>query len=287
MQIIVTQEDLSKALSNAVRFVTIKSQLPILSNILVEADKDQVTITASDLDISLKQVISASVEVPGKITVPAKELTEYISYLEPGKVTLSLSETKLLTVTSQKSSASFATQESDEFPPFPTLSASSSVILETSGLEELIASVAPASAAEDTRPVLTAILTKLEPGKLTLTATDGFRLSHNYKPLDASSSTSPDLSVLIPQKTFLEAIKLSKGTQKINLQFDTTSNQVIFSFENNQMLASRLIQGEFPPYERIIPKATTTTILISKEEFVQAVKSASIFARASANVSPT
>ncbi len=282
MNFTLDQATFSKSLQNVSRFVASRSQLPILSNILIETGNSQVKLTATNLELTIQETLPALVNTPGKITVPAGELTEFVNYLSPGKVTLSLTENNLLQLDSQNQSATFATQLANDFPPLPVFDENNTVELPLLQLSNTLDQVIFAAATEDTRPILTAILTKLNPEDISLVATDGFRLSKSTTTLD-KPIFNIEQSLLIPAKSFSEVLKLSKSQKNIKLAFDIQTSQMCFYLEN-LVLVSRLLQGDYPDYNRILPKSTETTVTLDKQEFVQAIKSASVFAKTSANV---
>jgi len=282
MNFTVDQTQFSKSLQNVSRFVAARSQLPILNNILIETDKDQIKLTATNLELTIQEIIPAKVESPGKITVPAGELTEFINYLSAGKLTANLTENNLLEINSDKQSATFATQTTEDFPPLPVFDENKTVELPLSQLATVLEPVIFAAATEDTRPVLTAILTKFSQDEVSLVATDGFRLSKATTILDKPISQE-DLTLLIPAKSYSEVLKISKGQKNIRLAFDSDTSQVCF-YLDQVILISRLLQGDYPDFNRILPKSTSTTVTVDKLEFIQAIKVSSVFAKSSANV---
>lgn len=285
MELIVTQEQLLPALQNLSRFVAAKAQLPILNNILFEADTDQLKLTATNLELTLQHQLPANVLIPGKITIPSKEITEFISYLSPGKITLKLTDTGLIELNTQHTSATFTILAATDFPVLPTLEQSQSFLLPAVEFIKLVDQVSYAAASDDSRPILTGVLTKVDQETISLVATDGFRLSQVFKTLkNPIINLSSSVLFLIPAKALLEVSKLTKNQTEIRFFANTNQNQATFLLSDGTMLSTRLLQGDYPDYERIIPTNTTTKIILDKEEFLQGIKTASVFARQSANV---
>lgn len=282
MELQVDQVQFSHSLQNVSRFVAGKSQLPILNNILFEATKSQLKLTATNLELTIQETIPAKVDKPGKLTVPASELTEFVSYLSPDKVFLSLTETGLLQLTSGKQSATFTTQPPEDFPPLPTFDESKTIDLPYTKLSSSLEQVLFAAAADDTRPVLMAILTTLDQEELCLVATDGFRLSRVTTTTDKAISKDQQ-TLLVPARAYSEVLKLSKGDTVVKMSLDLVTSQICF-YLKNCILVSRLLQGDYPDYNRILPKNISTTVTLDRADFTQAIKSASVFARSSANV---
>jgi DNA polymerase-3 subunit beta len=284
MRLSLLQENLNTALSNVSRFVSTKSQLPILNNILLSTDSGRLKLSATNLELSINYWIGAKIEQEGSIALPSKEITEFVSYLPAGKLDLSLNDNNLLTLSSSKSHSNFTTITPTDFPIFPTLDPNNSFDLDLSVLSQAITQIAFAAATDDTRPALTAILCQFTSENLTLVATDGFRLSFKSIKLNNSINLKTDkLSFLIPAKSLIEVTKLAKNTKTIKMGLTSDGHQVAFVLDDVE-LVSRLIEGDYPDYQRLIPESYSTKIFINRDEFFQAVKIASVFAKESANV---
>ncbi|HPJ17334.1 MAG TPA: DNA polymerase III subunit beta [Candidatus Woesebacteria bacterium] len=285
MQISLLQENLHSALTAVSRFVTSKAQLPILNNILFQTDQGRLKLSATNLELGINYWLGAKIETEGSFTIPAKELAEFISYLSPGKLDFDLNENHLLSITSLKAKSTFACTPTTDFPVLPSLNQSQSIVLNYQHLVESVNQVAFAAATDDTRPVLTAVLCRFSPESISFVATDGFRLSIKEitldKPLVLPNNES--LTLLIPSRTLQEITKLSKNTSSISFGSSTDQNQLVFVLEDLE-LVSRLIDGDFPDYQRIVPQQFATKITFNKDELSQAIKVASVFARESANV---
>ncbi len=284
MKLSLLQENLTTALSNVSRFVSSKSQLPILNNILLSTDNGRLKLSATNLELSINYWIGAKIEEEGSITIPAKEITEFVSYLSSGKVDLTLNENNLLTLSSAKSESSFTTVSAADFPEFPSIDPNTSFEIDLSILNQAITQLAFAAATDDTRPALTAILCQFSEDNLTLAATDGFRLSFkSIKLVNPINLNSDQITFLIPAKSLIEVTKLAKNAKKIKIGLTPDGHQVVFVLDDVE-LVSRLIEGDYPEYKRIIPESFTTKLFLNKDEFTQAVKIASVFAKESANV---
>lgn len=284
MKLSLLQENLNTALSNVSRFVSVKSQLPILNNILLSTEDGRLKLSATNLELSINYWIGAKIEKEGSLTIPSKEITEFISYLSPGKLDLDLNENNLLTISSAKSESTFTTTPAADFPVFPTIDPKTTFELDLSVLSQAIFQIAFAAATDDTRPVLTAILCKFTSESFTLVATDGFRLSFKtIKLVNPINLNNEELSFLIPAKSLIEVTKLAKNAKTIKIGLTSDGHQVAFVLDDVE-LVSRLIEGEYVPYQRLIPESYTTKVFLNKDELSQAVKIASVFAKESANV---
>ncbi len=284
MKLSLLQENFSTALSNVSRFVSTRSQLPILSNIFLSTNNGQLKLSATNLELGISCWIGAKIDSEGSLTIPAKEITEFVSYLPPGRLDLEVNTSNLLTVSSPKAQSTFTITPPGDFPLTPSLDANQSIDLDMSILRESVSQIVFSAATDDTRPVLTAVLCRFTSNQLTLAATDGFRLSlKEIKLVNPISLPSDNLTLLIPGKSLSEITKLSRNDKKLTLGLSVDEHQLIFVLDGLE-LASRLVEGEFPDYQRIIPSSFNTRLTLNKEELSQAVRIASVFARESANI---
>jgi len=287
MKLSILQENLAKGLSVVNRFIINKSQLPILNNILIKTDQGQLKLSATNLEIGINFWLGAKVEKEGEICVPAKVLTEYINSLPPEKVNL-LVDKNSLNINSSTYQADFVTLSSSEFPIIPTLNKKPDLIFSSQDLAGAINQVCFAAGQDEARPALTGILIKVKKDGLLLVATDGYRLSlkkiKETKGLEKILDKQKEL--LIPSRALIEVGKIindSNQEEQLGLSITPQNNQIIFSNKNLEII-SRLIEGKFPDFEKIIPDKNSTKITIDTESFFQAVRTAAIFARESANI---
>ncbi len=279
MRFKIHQDTLSKGLTTVSRYTANKGQLPILANILIEADKGGVFLSATNLEMGIRVDIGGMVEVPGSITVPAKNLAEFVNSWPSGTIELKLKEEKL-TVKSSKSQATFATVDALEFPSIPRVEERESRGVEVPSqiFKEISQRVAFAASVDDSRPVLTGVKFIVDSSQLIVVATDGFRLSQ--KKLEANSSQLAP--IILPARTIIELSKLAEE-ETVKMNVVSENNQVIFDLGKTQ-LTSRILEGNFPDVAKIIPKEFRTQATVDREEMLKAVKSAGIFARENNNI---
>ena len=286
MKFSVLQENLNEALTNVSRFISSKSQLPVLNNILIATDNGRIKLSATNLDIGLNYWIGGKIEKEGSITIPSKEVTEFVSYLNAGKIEIDLNAQNIFSIKSEKFSSDFTTISANDFPTLPPLNTKSSIDIQASLLKNTVSQVVFSSATDDSRPVLTGVLCVFTKDSLKLVATDGFRLSLKTIKL-VNPLSLPDnkdsLTFLLPARTLSEVVKLSKTDDNIKIGLTPDEHQVVFVLEDME-LVSGLIDGEYPDYTKIIPESFNTNIFVNKEEFAQAIRIASVFASKSANV---
>lgn len=279
MKFQILQDSLVKGLSTVSRYTANKGQLPILSNILIEASLRGIFLSATNLEMGIRTEIGGKVEVEGQTTVPAKNLAEYVASWPNGTIEVELKEEKLV-VKSQKSTATFATVDAQEFPSIPRITEQESGKIEVPSqiFKEISQRVAFAASVDDSRPVLTGVKFTVDGSHLTVVATDGFRLSQ--KKLDANSSQLTP--IILPARSIVELAKLAED-ETVKMVVISENNQVIFDLGKTQ-LTSRILEGNFPDVAKIIPKEFRTQVTVDREEILKAVKSAGIFARENNNI---
>ena len=285
MKIQILQESLNRGLTTVSRSISSKAQLPILANVLLKTDKNQLQLSATNLETGISLRLGAKIEKEGEITIPAKILAEIIASLPAGKIDLEVKE-NLLNINANGYRANLNGMAAAEFPKLPTYEEESLFSLPAEKLVEAINQVAFSAATDEGRPVLTGVLLRIDGKTLSLVATDGYRLS--LKTLALDSLVKENFSLLLPARTLMEVARIiseEKGEElsTVRLGFTKEQNQVVFVFPELELF-SRVIEGEFPAYEKIIPQGFSTKITLDKESFSRAVKLVSIFARDSANI---
>jgi len=286
MKVSILQENLSKGLNIVNRFILPRAQLPILNNFLIKTEQGRLKLSATNLETGINLWLGAKVEKEGEICVPAKNLTEYISLIPPQKINLEV-EKNFLKITSESYQANFISLAASEFPLIPTLKKKPEISLNNKDLALAISQVAFAAAQDEGRPALTGVLFKIKKDRLILAATDGFRLSvKEISGLKSGEEGKLQKELIIPARALIEVGKIiSEAGEENNLGLTITpeSNQIIFSTSEVEII-SRLIEGKFPDFEKIIPEKSKTQVTIETEGLLQAVRAASIFAREAANI---
>ena len=280
MKIILLQENLNKGLSYLSKAIPSNPQLPVLSSVHIQATKTNCVISATDLYFGVRVEVSASVEDEGTIVVPGKQLKELVSSLPAGKVTLSYSD-GTLSITSSHSKTKLQCQSADEYPQFPQVEGKK-YDFSTEQLQLIEQYVGFAASTDQARPVLTSILFEATENGVVTVTTDGFRLA-TYK----VSNTIPESStkLLLQANALQEVNRIVKQVEEESISFVVSEElkQVYFSVGDVEMYM-RLIEGDYPPYEKIIPSSFTTEVTISSGELEDNIKRALIFARDASNI---
>jgi DNA polymerase-3 subunit beta len=275
MEIIVTQEKLTRALSAVSRVASTRTQLPILSNILLRTDGNRLLIAATNLEIAITQYIGAKVIKPGAITIPARLMSEFISSLPHESVELKVINDNLH-IKSGTYNSIINGFIADDFPELPTINESSSIqySVKVEDFKQAVSQTIITASNDSTRPVLTGVYWHSNQGQLYLAATDGYRLSERRL-----VETKSDVSAIIPTQTLQEVLRnIADDSSEIDILFDET--QVRFRINETEII-SRLIDGNFPDYRQLVPTSLETTVIINKADFVRVTKIAGLFARES------
>lgn len=309
MRVSCLQENLAKGLSIVGRAVSMRSTLPVLGNILLEAKGNQLRLAATNLEIGIHCWIGAQVEEEGAITVPARLLTDFVNSLSPERIDMELSErTQTLHLRCARTEANMKGLDARDFPLVPTLSGETDadeattqvqgtlIELEGVGLRKMIDQVVFAAAQDESRPTLTGVEVAFLQSRLRMAATDGYRLSVRSAHVDGLAADT-NVTVIVPAKSLSELGRISgegDDSRRITVVLpEGNRNQVLFEvFGKPDMrggfhrveLVSQLIEARFPDYRAIIPKSHTTSTVVDTAALLKAVKRASLFARDNANI---
>lgn len=280
MKVQVLQENLLKGVGVLSRLTTSGGKLPILSHILLVARPEGLWLSATDLELSVTIKLGAKVEEEGVVAVPARVMNEFLGSLNPGKMTL-MSEGEQLQVVSENHKAKLQGMGGKEFPEIAT-AAEKKMFSFGKDFEEVVGSVALAAATDESRPALTGVLWKEAPGGLMMVATDGYRLSKRKVKVEGVVRGE----WIVPARTLLEVaglLKAFKMQAEVKVGVTKEGNQLVFELPE-VVVVSRLISGEFPDVEQIIPDKGETEMMVDQEELLVGIRMAAIFARESANI---
>ncbi len=280
MHFFVLKENLDKVLSILGRNISLRPQLTILSNILIKTEKGQIRLATTNLELGLITTIPAKIEKEGEITVAGKLLTEFVNSLSSEKIEFILEGTVLI-VKTNNTKASLTIISAADFPTFPEIPPQKDKFL-VNKIKNAINRTSFAASQDEGRPVLTGIRTTISEGKMTFAATDGYRLS--LEQVDIPDKKK-ELNIILPAQSLSEVVRIAQELKAEELDFSLieNKNQAVFSF-SNIVVYTRLIDGEFPNIEKIIPQSSKTRIEVATEEFIQSVKSVSLFAKGAANI---
>lgn len=281
MKISCLQENLAKGLSIVGRAVSSRSTLPVLGNILLATDNGRLKLSATNLEIVVTCWIGAKVDEDGAITIPARTLTDLVSALPADRVDLQLNEeTQTMHIACARTEANIKGIDAQEFPLVPEPDTNNRIRVEKDILSQMIQQVAFAAATDDTRPVLTGVSATFSKDKLSMAATDGFRLS--VRSANIPGYVEKEQAVIIPSRALVEVSRVLHDAETVHISLPEGRNQIIFDMENI-VVVSQLIDGAFPDYTPIIPSRVGTRTVMSTGDFAKACKTAAIFARESSH----
>ena len=278
MRLSCLQENLSRGLSIVGRAIAARTPLPITQNVLLSTDESRLKLSATNLEIAITTWIGAQIEEEGSITIPARLLSEFVNSLPAERIDISSTVQPMgLDLQCARFEAHINGTDAEDFPPIPSVESGVIGKIEPSALSTAITHVAFAAATEDSRPVLTGTKVELSGDKVTFAAADGFRLSVYRGNL--AEPISEDISFVIPARALQEVNRLI-GHQETPIEFTVTpsKSQALFRLDDIEIV-SQLIQGTFPNYEQLIPQDYGTRVIVIREEFLRATRTASIFAR--------
>ncbi|TSC69131.1 MAG: DNA polymerase III subunit beta [Parcubacteria group bacterium Gr01-1014_56] len=272
-------EQLLTAVSLANRFVERRANLPVLSSIFIAAEGGHLTLRATNLECGVEVSLPAKINKDGVVSVPGGILAGFLSNARGKSITGELVG-GVLKLQTERVSASIKTTPHEDFPILPHVSASSSFTIKTADIARAIRSVAYCASTSAIKPELQSILLYAEAGKLITAATDSFRLAEKTVPLRSSGSV-PQL--LLPARNATELYRI----------LETTTGEIEIYYNEHQIsthigavyYTSRLLDGAFPNYRQIVPKSFSTEAVVLREDMAQALKSLSIFADKSSQVS--
>ncbi len=282
MKLSVMQENLARGLSVVSRAVSNRSTLPVLANVLLKTEDAGLKLTATNLEIGITYWVPGKIETDGSTTVPAKLLTDLVNSLPAGdRVDLELGAGDLLDLRCGRFQTHIKGIDAEEFPAIGAAGERPTTRIAQNVLRRALAETAFAAASDEARPILTGVLAKFEGDKLTLAAADNYRIAVKTIPiLDAV----PDTSVVIPARALNELARiLADVDDPVEVVLAGGRNQILFHLDGID-LVSRLIDGQFPNYQQVVPQSHTTTATLDREELLRAVRPAALIAHESANI---
>jgi len=272
MKLNIARSALLEALNVVSKGMSARSTLPILSGIYMQASEGKLLLQATDLEVSVRHSAPALIEQEGRIVVPGKLLSDIVRSLPEAAVTLELDK-EIVSVRCQQSAFTIKTLNPDDFPKFPELSIEKSVSLPADTLASMVRKVARAVSRDETRAILTGVLFVLEGPAVRLVATDSYRLAMVDRLLEEPAGA--DIEAVIPGRALDEATKLAASGGAVVM--GVSQNQIVFEFGETTFVTRR-VEGTFPNYKQLIPKEAETTVEVSTEEFLSAVKRVSLMA---------
>lgn len=277
MKFTCTQENLAHGLSVVSHIATKTTTLPILNNVLLKTQPSGLVLAATNLEMGVTQTVRGKVEEEGTITVQARVLSEFVSLLPKENLFLETKDQTLL-VKGSRSHTSFRSVAAEEFPVIPTMKGGETFTLDAGDLRTGLGQVIFACAYDESRPEISGIFFSAEEKELILVGTDSYRLAERRVKL--TQGPKKPIHTIVPARTLQEVLRtLNQGGQ---VTVTVSENQIHFSYQETEIV-SRLIEGQYPDYQQILPKTVETSAIVEVAALAQLVKTASLFCKPGIN----
>ena len=274
MKITCSREELTQKLAIVSRGVSTRTAVQILGGILLNAEGGQLTLAATDMELSLRASLEAQVEGDGAVVVPGRLLVELVRLLPETDVTIEQrAEESVIHVSSGSFESRLNTFTAEDFPRLPDAESLERHTVDRDALLETIARVGRSASRDESRPVLTGVLVRFEPGKLVMAATDSYRLSVKETSLEGSV---PELEAIVPARALAELARIGQGAEQIEL--GVHENQVVFGVDG-VWLTTRRIDGQFPNYKQLIHESFDHELPLPRDEVLDVVRRIAVMAQ--------
>jgi DNA polymerase-3 subunit beta len=276
------QENLARGLQVVSRAVSTRNPLPVLSNVLLRTEDAGLKLTATNLEIGITAWVPGRIDSEGSLTVPARLFADVVSGLPAGeRVDLEQDGANTLRVRSGRYQTHLRGIDADEFPVIPSPGERPTTRIKQRLLRKALAEVVFAAATDEARPILTGVLTKFSGDKVTLAAADNYRIAVNTVPIEDPVEES---SLVVPAKSYAELMRVLNDTDDfVEIMLASAKSQVLFHLEGID-LVSRLIDGQFPNYQQVLPTSHGTRAVVERDELLKAVRLSALIASSAANV---
>ena len=273
LRVTVSRDELAQKLGIVARGVSSRTAVQILSGILLRSERGQLHLAATDMELSLRASLPANVESEGSVVVQGKILVDLVRQLPGNDVLIEHgAEDGVLKITSGASKSQIHTFKAADFPRLPELDVQLHA-LKAGAVLETIGRVRRAASRDESRPVLTGILVRFEPGKLVMAATDSYRLSVKETAID---DQLPELEAIVPARALEELQRIAAGAEMLEL--GVRENQVIFGADG-VWLTTRRIDGQFPNYKQLLPDTFEHVVALNRLEALDVVRRTSVLAQ--------
>jgi len=278
MEITVSKVELLRELSATQGVVERKTTIPILSNYLFEASGDRLSLTATDLDLSLRTSFNAKVKKEGSCTIPARKLHDYVKLLPDADITIKMLENHWVSIRCGRSNTKMVGMARSNFPSLPVFPTAGVVKIPAQVLRGMIARTSFAIANEESRYTLNGALMVLKPESITMVATDGHRLAHVERSGEKFEGVSGELKTLVPKKAMDELRSLVDADQDVETIEFAKDDSTLFFRIGPRLLTSRQLTGQFPNYEAVLPKDNNKSVPLHGADLAAAIARVSQFA---------
>jgi len=277
MEITVSRQDLVKELTATQSVVERKTTIPILSNFLIEAEGDRLTITATDLDQAIRTSAPVKVKKAGACTIPARKLFDYIKLLPEGDISIKLLDNHWVQIRAGRSNTKMVGMARANYPQVPEFPSIAAISISLPALRTLISRTIFAISNEESRYTLNGALLVLKAESMAMVATDGHRLSYVEKPNEILEGISGEKRVLIPRKALAELQTLLGSSDADKVEFADDEHTLFFRV-GHRTLSTRRLTGQFPNFEAVMPRDNTKFAVVRSSELSQSIQRVAQFA---------
>jgi DNA polymerase-3 subunit beta len=277
MKLTCAKEELAEKLQVAGRGVSTRASVQILAGILLRAASGQLSLSATDMEISLRVALDAQVEDEGSVVVPGRLLVDIVRLLPSGEVTIShRAEEGVVELVCGSASYRLHTYAAEDFPRLPEIDDSAAFTVDKEAFVDTIARVSRSASRDESRPVLTGVLVRFDGDKLVMAATDSYRLS--VKETALAEGPGREVEAIVPARALAELARIAQGGEPGSLQVGVQENQVVFGVDD-VWLTARRIDGQFPNYKQLLPETFEAEVTMPREEFLDVVRRTSVLAQ--------
>jgi len=277
MKLTCAKDELAEKLQVAGRGVSTRTTVQILAGILLRAEGGRLSLSATDMEISLRVALDAQVEDEGSVVVPGRLLVDIVRLLPAGEVTIShRAEEGVVELVCGSASYRLHTYAAEDFPRLPEIDDENAFTVDREAFVDTIARVSRSASRDESRPVLTGVLVRFEGDKLVMAATDSDRLS--VKETGLSDGPGREVEAIVPARALAELARIAQGGEGGAIQVGVQENQVVFGVDD-VWLTARRIDGQFPNYKQLLPETFEAEVTMPREEFLDVVRRTSVLAQ--------
>ena len=274
LRITVAKDELAAKLAVVARGVSTRTTVLVLGGIQLRAEGNQLHLAATDMEVSLRAVVDAQITGEGTVVVPGRLLLDIARSLPEGEVSIEHHpDEAVVVVAAGGATYRLHTYSSEDFPRLPEVDLAALHTIDRDALVETVARVGRSASRDESRPVLTGILVRFEPGKIVMAATDSYRLAVKETPV---TGTLPDLEAIIPARALQELARIAGSADEI--QLGVQDNHVVFGADGT-WLTTRRIDGQFPNYRQLLPEQFEYVLPLPREEVLEVVRRVSLMAQ--------